>query len=52
VNFLGRILVELKNVVFEMEANKAAGPDGFNAEFYRKNWDLVKHELFGLLTDF
>jgi hypothetical protein len=35
-----------------MAANKAAGPDGFNAEFYQKNWELVKHDLFGLLTDF
>jgi hypothetical protein len=33
---------ELKKAVFEMAANKAAGPDGFNAEFYQKNWELVK----------
>jgi hypothetical protein len=24
---------ELKDVVFEMAANKAVGPDGFNADF-------------------
>jgi hypothetical protein len=27
---------EIKEVVFGMEPNKAAGPDGFNAEFYQK----------------
>jgi hypothetical protein len=43
---------ELKAVVFEMGANKTAGPDGFNAEFCQKNWKLVKHDLFGVLIDF
>jgi hypothetical protein len=27
---------KLKAVVFEMATNKVAGPDGFNAEFYKK----------------
>ena len=35
-----------------MATNKAAGPDGFNVEFYQKNWDLTKNDLFGLLLDF
>jgi hypothetical protein len=35
-----------------MAANKAAGLDGFNAEFYQKNWELVKQDLFGPLEDF
>jgi hypothetical protein len=43
---------EFKTAVFEMAANKAAEPDGFNAEFYQKNWELVKQDLFGLLKDF
>jgi hypothetical protein len=45
-------LEELKFVVFEMASNKAAGPDEFNAKFYQKSWELAKHDLFGLLTDF
>jgi hypothetical protein len=28
-------LEEVKEAVFGMEPNKAAGPDGFNAEFYQ-----------------
>jgi hypothetical protein len=43
---------DLKTAVFEMEAYKAAVPDGFNAEFYQKSLELVKHDLFGLLKDF
>lgn len=43
---------ELKEAVLGMATNKAAGPDGFNADFYQKNWDLVKDDLFRLLMDF
>jgi hypothetical protein len=39
-------LEELKEAVEGMAKNKAAGPDGFNAEFYQKNWDLIKDDLF------
>jgi hypothetical protein len=35
-----------------MAANKVASPDCFNAEFYPKNWELVKQDLFDLLNDF
>ena len=45
-------LEELEEAVFGMATNKAAGPDGLNVDFYQKHWDLVKNELFGLLTDF
>ena len=45
-------LKELEEAVFGMAANKASGPDGFNVEFYQKNWELVKNDLFGLLVDF
>lgn len=44
-------LEELKEVVFGMEKNKAAGPDGFNIEFYHF-WELVKMDLFALLEEF
>ena len=44
--------VELKDDVFNMAANKSAGSDGFTVEFYQKNWEVVKENLFGLLGDF
>ena len=43
---------ELRNAVFGMEKNKAAGPDGFNADFYQKFWNVIKGDLFALVNDF
>ena len=43
---------ELKNAIDGMAKNKAVGPDGFNAEFYQQNWDLIKDDLFRLVEDF
>lgn len=37
---------ELKEAVFGMEANKVAGPHGFNIEFYQHFWVTVKMDLF------
>jgi hypothetical protein len=32
---------EVKTVVFQMNHNKALGPDGFPAEFYQNFWDVM-----------
>jgi hypothetical protein len=32
---------EVKTVVFQMNHNKALGPDGFPAEFYLNFWDVM-----------
>jgi hypothetical protein len=39
-------------VIFQMEHNKAPGPDGFPSEFYQVFWNLIKDEMMALLTDF
>src|SRR3954463_15648589 len=39
---------EVKKAVFQMEHNKAPGPDGFPAEFYQKFWDVIKDDLMNL----
>src|SRR3954462_692280 len=39
---------EIKKTVFQMEHNKAPGPDGFPAEFYQHFWDIGQLELFRL----
>jgi hypothetical protein len=44
-------LKELKEAVFGMELNKAADPDGFNADLYQKFWPLV-YDMFQLVNDF
>jgi hypothetical protein len=41
---------ELKKAVFQMEHNKAPGPDGFPAEFYQNFWDIIKLDLLALFS--
>ena len=36
---------EVRAAVFQMEHNKAPGPDGFPAEFYQNFWDIIKPEI-------
>jgi hypothetical protein len=43
---------EIKRVVFEMKHNKAAGPDGFPAEFYQVFWDVIKDDLKEMFDKF
>ena len=41
---------EIRTVVFQMEHNKAPGPDGFPAEFYQCFWDMIKADLVQLFN--
>ena len=43
---------EVKKAVFEMEHNKALGPDGFLAEFYQFFWETIKGDLMQLFYNF
>ena len=43
---------EVKHAVFQMEHNKAPGPDGFPAEFYQVFWEVIKDDLMALFADF
>jgi hypothetical protein len=36
---------EIKKVVFNMDPDKAPGPDGFTARFYTSCWDIIKKDL-------
>jgi hypothetical protein len=42
---------EIKKAVFQMEHNKAPGPDGFPAEFYQTFWEVIKADLLALFVD-
>ena len=42
---------EIRSAVFDMEHNKAPGPDGFSVEFYQFFWDVVKQDLMSLLVN-
>jgi hypothetical protein len=42
---------EIRKAVFQMEHNKAPGPDGFSAEFYQNFWDIIKFDLLALFAE-
>ena len=42
---------EIKDAIFQMERNKAPGPDGFPAEFYQKFWDIIKYDMLQMFED-
>ena len=43
---------EVKAAIFQMEQNKAPGPDGFPAEFYQFFWEEIKDDLMALFREF
>jgi hypothetical protein len=43
---------EVFEAISQMELNKAPGPDGFPAEFYQKNWEVIKDDLMALISQF
>jgi hypothetical protein len=43
---------DIKAAIFQMEHNKASGPDGFLAEFYQAFWSVIKHDLMPLFLEF
>jgi hypothetical protein len=43
---------EIKEAIFQMEHNKAPGPDGFSAEFYQVFWDVIKDDILDIFRDF
>ena len=43
---------EIKEALFQMEKNKAAGPDSIPIEFYQSCWEIVKNDIIQLFDDF
>ena len=43
---------EVRAAIFQMEHNKAPGPDGFPPEFYQALWNIIKGDLMALLEEF
>ncbi|WVZ90590.1 LOW QUALITY PROTEIN: hypothetical protein U9M48_036877 [Paspalum notatum var. saurae] len=43
---------EVRGAIFQMEHNKAPGPDGFPPEFYHVFWNIIKGDLIALFEDF
>ena len=42
---------EIRDAIFDMDHNKAPGPDGFPAEFYQQFWDVIKGDLMQMFHD-
>lgn len=43
---------ELELTIKSLPSKKAPGPDGFISAFYKKCWDLIKHDLFNAVRSF
>jgi hypothetical protein len=41
---------EVQKAIFQMEHNKAPGPDGFPAEFYQTFWETIKTDLLEMFS--
>jgi mannosylglycoprotein endo-beta-mannosidase len=41
---------EINKAIFQMEHNKALGPDGFPAEFYQTFWETIKTDLLQIFS--
>jgi len=43
---------EIKNALFQMEKNKAAGPDSMPIDFFQHCWEIVKTDITQLFDEF
>ncbi|GJV29248.1 RNA-directed DNA polymerase, eukaryota, reverse transcriptase zinc-binding domain protein, partial [Tanacetum coccineum] len=44
--------MEIKEAIFDINDNKAPGPDGFTAKFFKKAWDTVGNDVFKAVKEF
>ncbi|KAK3189470.1 hypothetical protein Dsin_029031 [Dipteronia sinensis] len=42
---------EIRDVCFSLHPNKAPGPDGFNAHFFKKTWDIVGGDIINAFQE-
>ncbi|KAK3229895.1 hypothetical protein Dsin_001776 [Dipteronia sinensis] len=43
---------EIREVFFSLHPNKAPGPDGFNAHFFKITWDIVGEDIISIVQEF
>nr|GEU67321.1 RNA-directed DNA polymerase, eukaryota, reverse transcriptase zinc-binding domain protein [Tanacetum cinerariifolium] len=43
---------EIKEAIFEIDSNKASGPDGFTSEFFKRAWSIVGDEVCLAINEF
>ena len=42
---------EVSEVINEMQNGKAPGPDGFNVDFFKACWEIVKQDILDVVED-
>lgn len=43
---------EVKDAMWDCEGSKSPGPDGFNFEFFKNYWDIVKGAIMRMIKEF
>jgi len=43
---------EIKEAMFSLKRNKAPGPDGYPADFFKKTWDIVGQDVIATILNF
>lgn len=43
---------KVKQVVFSLDGNSSAEPDGYSACFYQHCWEIIKWDLLAAMEDF
>lgn len=44
--------IEVETALFQMEGNKAPGPDGYSVSFFQHYWELIQNEIFDMVANF
>ena len=43
---------EIDSIISDLPNNKSPGPDGFNNEFIKKSWEIIKPDFYELVQAF
>ncbi|PWA66526.1 RNA-directed DNA polymerase, eukaryota, Reverse transcriptase zinc-binding domain protein [Artemisia annua] len=43
---------EVKNALFDIDDNKAPGPDGYTSKFFKKAWSVIKEDFYKAVNEF